>query len=172
MGDFVLDPPPPVSALGCNHNVSWVHRYLQEQMLGGPRSSRGSTIWNARSRLGGAKTCQNSYSGGFFGSRRASVGLRRAIVERLWGCHVIAPARPSIPRIILIGLRRWGPHQKTAQNSNSGRFFHRRGPRSMLRKEPHSRRSLATERLREGGGRGAKSSKTRVLAPFWQKAFI
>ena len=33
---------------------------------------------------GGAKTCQNSYSGWFFGSRWASVGLRRAIVERLW----------------------------------------------------------------------------------------
>ena len=44
--------------------------------------------------------------------------------------------------------------KKTAQNSNSGRFFHRRGPRSMLRKEPPSRRSLATERLPEGGEGG------------------
>ena len=44
--------------------------------------------------------------------------------------------------------------KKTAQNSNSGRFFHRRRPRSMPRKEPPSRRSLATERLREGVGRG------------------
>ena len=79
-----LTPPHPVSALGCNHNVSGVYRYFQEQMLGGPRSSRGCTIWNARGRLGGAKTCQNSYSGWFFGSRWASVGFRRAIVERLW----------------------------------------------------------------------------------------
>ena len=86
----------------------------------------------------------------------------------MWGCHVIAPARPSIPRIILIGLRRWGPHQKTAQNSNSGRFFHRRGPRSMLRKEPHSRRSLATERLPGGGGGGGGGGRNRPKLEFWR----
>ena len=47
--------PPPVSALGCNHNVFWVYRGFQKQMLGGPRSARGSTILNARGRLGGGE---------------------------------------------------------------------------------------------------------------------
>ena len=59
--------------------------------------------------------------------------------------------------------------KKTAQNSNSGRFFHRRGPRSMPRKEPPSRRSLATERLPDGGrgegGRGAGEEGEGGLVP-------
>ena len=124
-------------------------------MLGAPRSSRGSTIWTVRGRLGGGQKPANTRTrAAFLATEEGGVGLRRAIVARLWGCHVIAPARPSMPRIILLGSRRWGPHQKTAQHSNYGRFFHRRGPRIMLRKEPPSRRSLATERLPDGGGRG------------------
>jgi len=160
LDDFVLHPPLRrplwVATLTCSGRTG----ASKHKCLGAMEMSTNQPSGQPEGGWGGAKTCQNSNAGSFFGNWRGGVGLRRAIVARLWGCHVIAPAPPSIPRIILLGLRRWGPHQKTAQNSNSGRFFHRRGPRSMPRKEPPSRRSLATERLPEGGGGGGEGGET------------
>ena len=112
----------------------------------------------------------------FLATEEGGVGLRRAIVARLWGCHVIAPARPSMPRIILLGSRRWGPHQKTAQHSNYGRFCPPTGPANHASERapipPKLGHRTASRWGVGGGGRGAKSSKTRNLTPFWQKAFI
>ena len=49
-------------------------------------------------------------------------------MARLWGCHVIALARPPIPRIILLGLRRWGPHQKNTSKLEFRSLFTPNGP--------------------------------------------
>ena len=102
-----LTPPPPVSALGCNHNVPGVYRYFQEQMLGCPRSSRGCTIWNARGRLGGGENLPKLVFWLVFwqpmGKRRITAGDCGAIVELTRAC-------PGSPTDTSRGLRRWGPH--------------------------------------------------------------
>ena len=59
----------------------------------------------------------------------------------------------------MLSLRRWGPHQKTCQNSSSGAFFTLEGPAECAWERTLNRRSLATERLPEGGVEGGEGGE-------------
>ena len=58
--------------------------------------------------------------------------------------------------------------QKTAQNSNSGAFFTPDGPANGVWERAPNRRSLATERLPEGGGGGGGGGGIRSKLEFWR----
>ena len=171
MGDFILDPPPPVSALGCNHNVSELYRYFQEQMLGGPRSSRGCTIWNARGRLGGRKPANTCILLAFL----AADGQTSDYGRRLWSDCGADTCLPRVAHRHLAWLTPLGSASiKQLKTRIPEPFLHRRRPRKMRGKEPLCRRSLSTEMASggDGGGGRAKTPKTRVLARFWHGVFI
>ena len=120
----------------------------------------------------GSKTCQNSYSGTFFRCRGASVGIRWAIAERLCSRHAIASGRQLAPRLAYaFGVR----IHKTAQNSNSGAFFApRRAAGDAWERTPMPPKPCHRDGIRGGWGgwKGAKPSKTRVLALFCHGVFI
>ena len=175
-GRFCASPPPPTSIMGGNPHMFWAYQSLQAQMFGTHGNVHQPTIWAARGRLGGGKNLPKLERGQLFGPLKGGRWITAGDCSPIVGMPRYRSGSPIDTANHFAWLAPLGStSKKTVQNWNSGRFFHRRGPRSMPRKEPPSRRSLATERLPEGwggGGRGAKSSKTRVLAPFWQKAFI
>ena len=116
----------------------------------------------------GATTCQNSNAGSFFGNWRGGVGLRRAIVARLWGCHVIAPAPPSIPRIILLGLRRWGPHQKNSSKLEFWTIFLPTAPAKHASERTPIPPKLGHRTASRGGGEGGGGGRNRPKLEFWR----
>ena len=116
----------------------------------------------------GAKTCQNSNAGSFFGNWRGGVGLRRAIVARLWGCHVIAPAPPSIPRIILLGLRRWGPHQKNSSKFEFWTICPPTAPAKHASERTPIPPKLGHRTASRGGGEGGGGGRNPPKLEFWR----
>ena len=158
--------PPPVSALGCNHNVFWVYRGFQKQMLGGPRSARGSTILNARGRLGGArKRAKTRILAGFL----VAEGQASDYGGRL--CSDCG-ADSWLPRVAH-GHRAWftplGPASiKQLKTRIPEPFSHRKGQREMRGKAPLCRRSLSTEMASGGGGKGGEGGQNRPKLELWR----
>ena len=140
--------------MGGNPHMFWAYRSLQAQMFGSHGNVHQPTIWAARGRLGGGKNLPKLERGQLFWQLEGGVGLRRAIVARLWGCHVIAPAPPSIPRIILLGLRRWGPHQKNSSKLKFWTLFPLTGPAKHASERTPIPPKLGHRTASRGGGEG------------------
>ena len=146
----------------------WAYRSLQSQMSGGLRKFHQPTIWAARGRRGGGKILPKLERGQLFCQLEGRIGLRRAIVARLWGCHVIALARPPIPRIILLGLRRWGPHQKNTSKLEFRSLFTPNGPaKGAWGITPLPPKLGHRTASRKGGGRGGEG-RNRPKLEFWR----
>ena len=89
-------------------------------------------------------------------------------MARLWGCHVIALARPPIPRIILLGLRRWGPHQKNTSKLEFRSLFTPNGPaKGAWGITPLPPKLGHRTASRKGGGRGG-GGRIRPKLEFWR----
>ena len=166
-------PPPPVAALGCNHKISWAYRHLQEQMFGGPGNSQWCAVWAACGRRGWEQNLPKLVFWHVFFAAEGQASEYSGRLPSDCAADMRLPQVASWHRAWLTPLASASIKQLKIRIPE--RFLHRGGPREMRGKEPRCRRSLAAEMasgVRVGGWKGAKPSKTRVLARFCNGVFI
>ena len=173
---FTPSPPHPTSIMGGNPHMSWAYRSLQAQICGSHGNVHQPTIWAARGRVGGGKNLPKLKRGQLFwqlkGGRWITAGDCGAIV----GMPRYRSGSPIDTANHFAWLAPLGSASKKQLKTRILDAFSPDGAReACLGKNPHPAQAWPPNGFPRGGGeggRGAKSSKTRILAPFWQKAFI
>ena len=133
----------------------WAYRSLQSQMSGGLRKFHQPAIWAARGRRGGGKILPKLERGQLFCQLKGENWITAGDCGAIVGMPRYRSGSPIDTANHFAWLAPLGSaSKKQLKTQILEPFFHRRGPQSVLGKEPPYRRSLATERLPEGGEGG------------------
>ena len=175
-GRFCASPPPPTSIMGGNPHMFWAYQSLQAQMFGAHGNVHQPTIWAARGRLGGGKNLPKLKRGQLFwqlkGGRWITAGDCGAIV----GMPRYRSGSPTDTANHFAWLAPLGSASKKQLKTRILDAFSTDGAReACFGKNPIPAEAWPPNGFPKGGGRGgrgANSSKTRVLATFCHRAFI
>ena len=176
MDEFVLHPPPPTSIMGGNPDMFWAYRSLQSQMSGGLRKFHQPAIWAARGRRGGGKILPKLERGQLFCQLRGENWITAGDCGAIVGMPRYRSGSPTDAANHFAWIAPLGTASKNSSKFKVWGILSTDGAREgCLGKSPHTAEAWPPNGFPRGGGRrgrGANSSKTRILAPFWQKAFI
>ena len=168
--------PPPTSIMGGNPDMFWAYRSLQSQMSGGLRKFHQPTIWAARGRRGGGKILPKLERGQLFCQLKGENWITAGDCGAIVGMPRYRSGSPTDTANHFAWLAPLGSASKNSSKFKSWSFFTPNGPAKgawgITPIPPKLGHRTASREEGGGRGRGAKSSKTRILAPFWHKAFI
>ena len=175
-GRFCASPPPPTSIMGGNPDMFWAYRSLQSQMSGGLRKFHQPTIWAARGRRGGGKILPKLERGQLFCQLRGENWITAGDCGAIVGMPRYRSGSPTDTANHFAWLAPLGSASKKHLKTRIPEPFYTEWTREgCLGNNPLTAEAWPPNSFPKGGGmggRGANSSKTRVLATFCHRAFI
>ena len=175
MDDFVLHPPlqPPlwVATLTCSGRT----RASKHKCLGPMEMSTNQPSGQPVGGWGGGKNLPKLERGQLFGPLKGGRWITAGDCSPIVGMPRYRSGSPIDTANHFDWLAPLGSASKNSSKLEFWALFPPTGPAKHASERtpfPPKLGHRTASRGGGGGGRGAKSSKTRVLAPFWQKAFI
>ena len=162
--------------MGGNLHMSWAYRSLQAQMFGSHGNVHQPTIWAARWRLGGGKNLPKLERGQLFWQLEGGRWITAGDCSPIVGMPRYRSGSPIDTANHCAWIAPLGSASKSCSKLEFWALFPPTGPaKHASERTPNPPKLGHRTASRKGGGRegrGANSSKTRVLATFCHRAFM